>query len=41
MAYVVFLSEAAKTEMTVISRSGDKATIRKIAKMLVDRKSVV
>ncbi|MBO4550779.1 MAG: Txe/YoeB family addiction module toxin [Bacteroidaceae bacterium] len=36
MAYVVFLSEAAKTEMTVISRSGDKATIRKIAKMLVE-----
>ena len=34
MAYIVFLSESAKTEMAVISRSGDKATIRKIAKML-------
>lgn len=36
MAYIVFLSESAKTEMAVISRSGDKATIRKIAKMLVE-----
>ena len=36
MAYVVLLSEAAKTELASINRSGDKATIRKIAKLLVE-----
>ena len=36
MASVIFLSEAAKAEMATINRSGDKATIRKIAKMLVE-----
>ena len=36
MAYIVYLSEAAKTEMSLINRSGDKATIRKIAKMLAE-----
>ena len=36
MTYVILLSEAAKAEMATINRSGDKATIRKIAKMLVE-----
>lgn len=36
MAYVVLLSEAAKAELAVIKRSGDKATIKKIANMLVE-----
>ena len=36
MAYVVLLSEAAKTELASINRSGDKTTIRKIAKLLVE-----
>ena len=37
MTYVIYLSEAAKAEMATINRSGDKATIRKIAKMLVEK----
>ena len=36
MAYVVMLSEAAKAEMSLIKRSGDKATIKKIAAMLLE-----
>jgi len=36
MAYVVMLSEAAKAEMSIIKRSGDKATIKKIAAMLLE-----
>lgn len=36
MIYAVLLTEAAKAEMATINRSGDKATIRKIAKMLVE-----
>ncbi len=36
MAYVVLLSEAAKAELAVIKHSGDKATIKKIANMLVE-----
>lgn len=36
MAYVVLLSEAAKTELAKIKKSGDKATVRKIATMLVE-----
>jgi toxin YoeB len=36
MIYAVLLTEAAKAEMATIKHSGDKATIRKIAKMLVE-----
>ena len=36
MAYVVNLSEAAKAELVVIKRSGDRATIKKIANMLIE-----
>jgi toxin YoeB len=36
MAYVVFLSEQSKTELAAIKRSGDKATIKKIAKLLLE-----
>lgn len=36
MAYVVLLLEAAKAELAIIKRSGDKPTIRKIAKMLLE-----
>lgn len=35
MAYTVLLSESAKAELAVIKHSGDKATIKKIANMLV------
>lgn len=34
MAYVVYLSEQAKTELATIKRSGDKKTIKKIAKLV-------
>ena len=34
MAYVVYLSEQAKTELAAIKRSGDKKTIQKIAKLV-------
>ncbi len=36
MTYAVLLSEAAKAELAVIKKSGDKPTIKKIAKMLVE-----
>ena len=36
MAYTVLLSESAKAELTIIKHSGDKATIKKIANMLVE-----
>ena len=36
MAYVVLLSEQSKTELAAIKKSGDKATIKKIANMLVE-----
>ena len=36
MAYTVLLSESAKAELAVIKHSGDKATIKKIANMLVE-----
>ena len=36
MAYVVNLSEAAKAELVVIKRSGDRATLKKIANMLIE-----
>ena len=35
MAYTVLLSESAKAELAVIKHSGYKATIKKIANMLV------
>ena len=36
MAYTVLLAESAKAELAVIKHSGDKATIKKIANMLVE-----
>lgn len=36
MAYVVYLSEQAKTELATIKRSGDKKTIKKIANLLIE-----
>ena len=36
MAYIVLISEAAKAELSIIKRSGDKATIKKIAKLLIE-----
>lgn len=36
MAYTVLLSESAKAELAVIKHSGDKASIKKIANMLVE-----
>jgi toxin YoeB len=36
MAYVVLLSEQAKTEVAAIKKSGDKVTVNKIAKLLVE-----
>ena len=36
MAYVVNLSEAAKAELVVIKRSGDRATLKIIANMLIE-----
>ncbi|MBR3618200.1 MAG: Txe/YoeB family addiction module toxin [Bacteroidaceae bacterium] len=36
MAYVVYFSEQAKTELAVIKRSGDKATVKKIANLLLE-----
>lgn len=36
MAYVVYLSEQAKTELAAIKRSGDKATVKKIANLLLE-----
>ena len=36
MAYVVLLSEQSKVELAAIKKSGDKATIKKIANMLLE-----
>ncbi len=36
MTYVVLLSEAAKTELAIIKKSGDKSTLKKIANLLVE-----
>jgi toxin YoeB len=36
MAYVVYLSEQAKTELATIKRSGDNKTIKKIANLLIE-----
>ena len=36
MAYVVLLSEQSKAELAAIKKSGDKATIKKIANMFVE-----
>ena len=36
MPYTVLLSEAAKTQLAVIKKSGDKPTLKKIASMLVE-----
>lgn len=36
MAYVVYFSEQAKTELAAIKRSGDKATVKKIANLLFE-----
>lgn len=36
MAYAVLLSEQSKTELAVIKRSGDKKTLNKIAKLLIE-----
>ena len=34
MAYIVLLSEQSRVELAAIKKSGDKATIKKIANML-------
>ena len=36
MAYVVYFSEQAKTELAAIKRSGDKKTVKKIANLLLE-----
>ncbi|MCR4995558.1 MAG: Txe/YoeB family addiction module toxin [Bacteroidales bacterium] len=36
MAYIVLLSEPAKAELAIIKHSGDKATIKKIANLLIE-----
>jgi len=36
MTYVVLLSEAAKAELVVIKKRGDKSTLKKIANLLVE-----
>ena len=36
MAYVVLLSEQSKVELAAIKKSGNKATLKKIANMLVE-----
>ena len=36
MAYVVLLSESAKAELSLIKKSGDKVTIKKIANLLLE-----
>ena len=36
MAYEVLLSEQAQAELIVIKKSGDKATLKKIANLLVE-----
>ena len=36
MSFAVLLTESAKAELATIKHSGDKATIRKIANMLVE-----
>ena len=36
MTYVVLLSEAAKAELAIIKKSGDKSTLKKIANLLVE-----
>lgn len=36
MAYVVLLSESAKTELSAIKKSGDKPTLKKIANLLLE-----
>lgn len=36
MAYVVLLSEAAKAELAIIKKSGDKSAIKKIVNILLE-----
>lgn len=36
MTYAVLLSEQSKTELAAIKRSGDKKTLNKIAKLLIE-----
>ena len=36
MTYVVLLSEAAKAELAIIKKSGDKSAIKKIANILLE-----
>ena len=36
MTYVVLLSEAAKAELAIIKKSGNKSTLKKIANLLVE-----
>ncbi|MBR1683288.1 MAG: Txe/YoeB family addiction module toxin [Bacteroidaceae bacterium] len=36
MPYTVLLSEAARTELSMIKKSGDKATIKKVANLLLE-----
>ena len=36
MAYVVLLSEKAKTELATIKGSGDQSTIKKVTKLLLE-----
>lgn len=36
MAYVVLLTEQSKKELAIIKKSGDKATINKIANLLLE-----
>ncbi len=36
MAYIVLLSESAKQQLAVIKKSGDKATLKKIANLLIE-----
>jgi toxin YoeB len=36
MAYVVLLTEQSKKELAIIKKSGDKATLHKIANLLLE-----
>ncbi len=36
MAYVVLIAEAAKAELAIIKKSGDKAIMKKIANLLIE-----
>ena len=36
MTYAVLLSESAKAELSIIKKSGDKATLKKIATLLLE-----